>query len=79
MSSKPEDRNPNASPCAREEFEELLKQCEHLRDLSRMEDTIEKGLRRIGRSLAQETVQREADRQAASGAAFSPGGNANRG
>lgn len=59
----------------REEFELLLEQLKGLEDLSKMEPMIQEGLRRVGRSLAQETVQRVAAQSASlPEAGFSPSG-----
>jgi len=57
------------------EFELLLNELRNLKDLSKLEPVIEAGLRRMGRSLAQETVQRVVDESASSPeAGFPPSG-----
>lgn len=57
------------------EFELLLEQLKSLEDLSRLEPLIEAGLRRVGRSLARETVQRVSAKSASSPeAGFPPSG-----
>jgi hypothetical protein len=57
------------------EFELLLEQLRNLEDLSELEPMIDTGLRRVGRSLAQETVQRVAAESASlPEAGFPPSG-----
>jgi hypothetical protein len=69
-------KEPSTSPLPpRAEFDLLLEQLKGLEDLSKMEPMIECGLRRLGRSLAQETVQRVAAESASpSEADFPPSG-----
>lgn len=57
----------------RAEFDLLLEQLRSLEDLSELEPVIAAGLRRVGLSLAQETVCRVASKSASSPeAGFSP-------
>lgn len=67
--------SPLPARSSREEFESLMKRMESLEDLSLMESGIEEGLRRLGRSLAEETVRRVASDTASSPeAGFPPSG-----